>query len=166
MAQLMQVLGGGSLLHQVARDVTTSLDRRLAPFGVTTQQAALLHNASSGEASSAQLMEAVGTDTAGMTRLLDRLEAKGFLSRRPNPRDRRSVLVEPTERGLALIPEIAPVFGEVAGQLFEGFSDDEAATFISFLHRMRENLGSESRLSPTGRVTIRVQASRRRARDP
>ena len=142
MAQLMQVLSGGSLLHQVARDVTTCLDRRLAPYDVTTQQAALLHNAASGEASPGQLMEAVGTDTAGMTRLLDRLEAKGLLLRRPNPGDRRSVLVHPTERGLALIPDIAPVFGEVAGQLFEGFSDEEVATFTSYLRRMHDNLGS------------------------
>jgi DNA-binding MarR family transcriptional regulator len=140
MPQLIQVLGGGSLLHQVARDVTTSLDRRLAPFGLTTQQAALLHNASTGEASPGQLMEAVGTDTAGMTRLLDRLEGKGLLRRRPNPDDRRSVLVELTEQGLALLPEIIPVFGEVAGQLFEGFSDDEAAAFTSFLRRMLGNL--------------------------
>ena len=75
MANVMQVLGGASLLHQLARDVTTTLDRRLAPLGVTTQQAALLHNAASGGASPSQLMEAVGTDTAGMTKLLDRLQS-------------------------------------------------------------------------------------------
>jgi DNA-binding MarR family transcriptional regulator len=141
-AQFLQVLGGGSLLHQVTRDSTTQLDRRFASLGVTTQQAALLVNASSGVTSPSQLMAAVGTDTAGMTRLLDRLEAKEFLRRSPNPDDRRSVLVEPTERGLALVPDLTPVFGEMARQLFAGFSDDEIADFTSFLRRMRENLKS------------------------
>ncbi len=136
----MQAIGGGSLLHQLARDVTMTLDRRLAPLGLTAQQAALLHNASASGASPGQLRDAVGTDTAGMTRLLDRLEAKGLLTRRPNPADRRSVLVEPTEAGLALVPRLVPLFSEVAGQLFAGFSDDETASFTSFLRRMSENL--------------------------
>ena len=142
MANIIQVLGGASLLHQLARDVTTKLDRRLAPLGVTTQQAALLHNAASGGASPSQLMEAVGTDTAGMTKLLDRLAAKGLVQRRPNPSDRRSVVIEPTERGLALVPELSPVFSAVATQLFDGFSDDEVAHLTSFLRRMGENLRS------------------------
>ena len=85
-------------------------------------------------------MEAVGTDTAGMTKLLDRLEAKGLVERRPNPSDRRSVVIEPTERGLALVPELTPVFGEVARQLFAGFADDEVANLTSSLRRMGENL--------------------------
>jgi DNA-binding MarR family transcriptional regulator len=142
MANVMQVLSGASLLHQLARDVTTTLDRRLAPLGVTTQQAALLHNAASGGASARQLAAAVGTDTAGMTKLLDRLEGKGLIERRPNPDDRRSVVIEPTERGLALVPALAPVFGAVARQLFDGFSDDEVANLTSSLRRMGENLNS------------------------
>jgi DNA-binding MarR family transcriptional regulator len=142
MANVMQVLSGASLLHQLARDVTTTLDRRLAPLGVTTQQAALLHNAASGGASARQLAAAVGTDTAGMTKLLDRLEGKGLIERRPNPDDRRSVVIEPTEQGLALVPALAPVFGAVARQLFDGFSDDEVANLTSSLRRMGENLNS------------------------
>ena len=142
MTNVIQVLGGASLLHQLARDVTTQLDRRLAPLGLTTQQAALLHNAASGGASPSQLMEAVGTDTAGMSKLLDRLEAKGLIERRPNPSDRRSVMIEPTERGLALVPELTPVFSQVARQLFDGFSDDEVGSLTSSLRRMGENLKS------------------------
>ncbi len=142
MANVMQIIGGASLLHQLAKDVTTQLDRRLAPLGVTTQQATLLHNAASGGASPSQLMDAVGTDTAGMTKLLDRLEAKGLVERRPNPSDRRSVVIEPTENGLALVPRLSPVFGEVAKQLFDGFSDDEVANFTSSLRRMGDNLKS------------------------
>jgi DNA-binding MarR family transcriptional regulator len=142
MTNVIQVLGGASLLHQLARDVTTQLDRRLAPLGVTTQQAALLHNAASGGASPSQLMEAVGTDTAGMSKLLDRLEAKGLIERRPNPSDRRSVMIEPTERGLALVPALTPVFSQVARQLFDGFSDDEVGNLTASLRRMGENLKS------------------------
>jgi DNA-binding MarR family transcriptional regulator len=142
MPEIIKVLGGGSLLHQVVREITTKLDRRFASFGVTTQQAALLLGAAGGGSSPGQLMTVVGTDTAGMTKLLDRLEAKGLIRRCPNPDDRRSVLVEPTDHGLSLVPELQPVFGEVTSQLFEGFSDEEVASFTSSLRRMRENLQS------------------------
>jgi DNA-binding MarR family transcriptional regulator len=77
-----------------------------------------------------------------MTKLLDRLETKELVTRRPNPGDRRSVVIEPTERGLALVPVLSPVFGEVAKQLFDGFSDDEIANLTSYLRRMGENLKS------------------------
>jgi DNA-binding MarR family transcriptional regulator len=77
-----------------------------------------------------------------MTKLLDRLAAKGLVERRPNPSDRRSVVIEPTERGLALVPELSPVFSEVARQLFDGFSDDEVANLTSSLRRMGQNLKS------------------------
>lgn len=142
MTTAVQVLSGGSLLHQLVRDMTTRLDRRFSSFELTTQQAALLVTAGSGRSSPRQLAEAIGTDTAGMTKLLDRLEGKGLVTRRPNPADRRSVLVEPTELGIALVPKLAPVFGEVAKQLFLGFSDREIAQFTSLLQRMRENLNS------------------------
>ena len=136
------VLGGGSLLHQVARDLATTLDRRLAPFGVTAQQAALLLHVSRGRASPSQLMTALGTDTAGMTKLAERLEAKHLIERHHNPRDRRSVLISLTEYGQALVPQFGPVFGRVTSQLFGGFSAEEIAILNTMLERMRDNLSS------------------------
>jgi len=140
MTQTVPMLGGGSLLHRLVRDMTTVLDRRFAAFGLTTQQAALLLAAGSGTSTPRQLMAVIGTDTAGMTKLLDRLQGKGLAERHPNPGDRRSVLVVPTDSGLALVPELAPVFGDVVKQLFDGFSDAEIARFTAALQRMSQNL--------------------------
>jgi DNA-binding MarR family transcriptional regulator len=135
------VLGGGSLLHQVARDLATALDRQLAPLGLTAQQAALLLHASRRQpASPRQLIAALGTDTAGMTKLADRLEAKRLIERHPNPEDRRSVLIALTTDGQALLPRIRPAFGRVTRQLFQGFSADEISVLTALLERMQANL--------------------------
>lgn len=142
MTQTVPMLGGGSLLHRLVRDMTTVLDRRFAAFGLTTQQAALLLAAGSGTSTPRQLMDVIGTDTAGMTKLLDRLQAKGLAERHANPADRRSVLIVATEGGLALVPKLAPVFGDVVKDLFDGFSDAEIAQFTSALQRMKDNLQS------------------------
>jgi DNA-binding MarR family transcriptional regulator len=136
------VLGGGSLVYQVARDLATALDRQLAPFGVTAQQAALLLQVSHGQASPSQLIRALGTDTAGMTKLTDRLEAKDLIERHRNPEDRRSVLIALTEPGQALVPQLMPVFGRVTSQLFSGFSAEEIGALAAMLERMRGNLSS------------------------
>jgi len=137
-----QVLGAGSLLHQVARDLATALDRQLAPFGVTAQQAALLLHASRQQSSPSQLMAALGTDTAGMTKLTDRLEAKGLIQRHQNPQDRRSILIALTDHGQALVPRLRPVFGRVTRQLFNGFSTHEIGVLTTTLERMRGNLAT------------------------
>jgi DNA-binding MarR family transcriptional regulator len=134
------VLGGGSLLNQVSRDLGTAAERLLAPLGLTAQQAALLLHASREPRTPSQLMAVLGTDTAGMTKLLDRLEAKGLLARRPHPADRRAVLIELTGPGRALVPRLPPVFGRLTSQLLAGFSDEEIGQLTGMLRRMLGNL--------------------------
>ena len=143
------ILGAGSLLHQVARDLATALDRQLAPLGVTSQQAALLLHASRQQHSPSQLMSLLGTDTAGMTKLADRLEAKHLIERHPNPHDRRSVLITLTPDGQALVPRLAPVFGRVTGQLFNGFSPGEVSALTTMLERMRGNIATTATMLPS-----------------
>ena len=143
------VLGAGSLLHQVARDLATALDRQLAPLGVTAQQAALLLHASRQQYSPSQLMSLLGTDTAGMTKLADRLEAKHLIERHPNPQDRRSVLITLTPDGQALVPRLAPVFGRVTRQLLNGFSPSEVSVLTTMLERMRGNIATTATLPPS-----------------
>jgi DNA-binding MarR family transcriptional regulator len=135
------VLGGGSLLHRTAKDLTTVLERALAPCGVTAQQAALLLRVRS-ETSPSRLADALGTDTAGMTRLLDRLEDKELLRRARNPADRRSVRIELTDTGAALIPRLAGAFGMVIARLFDGLSADDLQALTLMLGRMLSNLAA------------------------
>jgi len=134
------VLGGGALLSQVGRELTTATERRLAPLGLTSQQAALLLHASARPSGPSQLRQHLGTDTAGMTRLLDRLEAKELLRRVPHPEDGRAILIELTDEGRALVPRIPPIFGAVSRQAFAGLSPAELAQVSGLLRRILANL--------------------------
>ncbi len=133
-------LSSGSLLHQVERELRTALEKQVAPLGLTAQQAALLLRAARQATSPNQLAAALGTDTAGMTRLLDRLERKGLVRRHRHPDDRRSVIIEVTEAGQALLPRLGPVFGRVDSQLLAGFSEDETRQLTALLRRLLDNL--------------------------
>ena len=133
-------LAATGLIHRVSRELTTTLERQLAPHEITAQQAALLINAARGQTSPRQLASLLGTDTAGMTRLLDRLEAKGLARRRTNPDDRRAVVIEVTDQGRALVPQVAPIFGRAARQLLAGFGPAEIDQLTGSLSRMLGNL--------------------------
>src|SRR6516225_5963334 len=62
------------------------------------------------------LAGALGMTTGGLSLALDRLEAAGYVTRRPNSSDRRSVIIEPTEH-LAQVER--EVFGPLARQMGE-----------------------------------------------
>ncbi|MET9019147.1 MarR family winged helix-turn-helix transcriptional regulator [Actinopolymorpha sp. NPDC004070] len=119
-----------SLIVRLARELRTALDQRFAPFGLTSQQAGLLVHVFTGQSSPRRLADLLGTDTAGITRLVDRLAAKELVRRAPDPADRRAVVVELTAAGRSLIPELPPVFEAVAADLTRGVDPGDAAALL------------------------------------
>lgn len=135
-------LGTAAVITQLARELRTCLDQRFAEFGLTSQQAGILLHVSRGETSPRRLAQLLGTDTAGMTRLLDRLDAKRLVQRAPDSRDRRSIVITLTDEGAALVPKIPPVFGQTATRLSGGIDQDELQIAHRVLVRMQENLSA------------------------
>ncbi|MBO3749059.1 MarR family transcriptional regulator [Streptosporangiaceae bacterium NEAU-GS5] len=135
------MLGGGALVTQVGQRLRTVTDAAFGAYDLTSQQAAVMLHVARGEGSPMRLAAQVGTDTAGMTRLLDRLTAKDLVVRTRHPDDRRSVVVELTTDGRALVPKLAPIFGQVSSRLLYGFEAEEIRELTGFLQRMLANLG-------------------------
>jgi DNA-binding MarR family transcriptional regulator len=133
------------LVLHLARHIATALDRRLAPFNLTGQQASLLRACVMQDFNPTRLAPLIGTDAAGMTRLLDRLESKGLIVRRGCPADRRAIVIEPTDAGRSLIPQIIAVFREVLSRPLDGFSAEEAEVFEKLLLRALENVTADER---------------------
>ena len=138
--------GLGCLVMQVSRELRTLADRQLAPLGLTMQQAELviatfLH----GEMGSRHLTSLVLTDEAGVSRLVDRLEAKGLVRRRPSPRDRRSRALELTPAGRAVVARMRRRRAVVDQRLREGISADDIAATRDVLLRVLDNIARAAR---------------------
>jgi DNA-binding MarR family transcriptional regulator len=133
----------------VTRELRVALDRRMAPYGLTFQQASLLircvHN---NGASLNQLMPHLGTDNAGVSRLVDRLEAANLVERTRGS-DRRSLALQATEKGIALAPKLGAVFSDVNRELIAGLSREETAVAYELLRRILGNVGSLNREGPS-----------------
>jgi DNA-binding MarR family transcriptional regulator len=79
------------------------------------------------------------TDTGAVTRMLDRLEAKGLIKRTPCPNDRRVVQLALTADGERLCREIPFGLARVGNALLRGFTREEFDTLKGLLRRMLAN---------------------------
>ena len=73
-----------------------------------------------------------------VARNLTALEEKGYISRTPLPNDRRQFSVYPTEKMLAVLPEIKKASNEWMTLLSEGIDQEELEIFNSVLERMQK----------------------------
>lgn len=103
-----------------------------------------------GAATPTELAQVSGLSTGATTTLLDRLEARGLVHRRPNPQDRRGVIVE-TSEGFQKGSQ-ADVVGIQKAQksLAAHYTPEELAVIADFLNRYAENLKHEAQALTPG----------------
>jgi DNA-binding MarR family transcriptional regulator len=90
----------GFLLKHAQLDLAEISGPALAPLGISGREAAVLGVlAEGGSLSQHQAARRLAIDRTTMVALLDGLEAKGLVERRPDPGDRRKNVVELTPAG-------------------------------------------------------------------
>ena len=129
-----------SVVFHLGRELRTALDRRLTDHGLTSQQAALLLlSRVLREPNPIRMAARLGTDAAGMTRLLDRLESKGLVFRKTSPDDRRSIVIALGPKSRHVLPRLAPAFRQVETGLLDGFDPREVRELNGMLRRLLRN---------------------------
>nr|WP_315240812.1 MarR family transcriptional regulator [uncultured Albidiferax sp.] len=132
--------GVGHLLSRVFNSMTQELERQFEPSGLTNAQWKPLFKLSTGEVSTvAELARVCTLDAGGMTRMLDRLEAKGLCQRVRSSEDRRVVNLEITDAGRDAAKVIPEVLSRVQNAYLAGFSVEEWEALKSYLRRMLDN---------------------------
>ena len=106
----------------------------LEPFGISGRQCAVLL-AVNEQAPSSQhdIAQRMGVDRTTMVALVDELEAKGLVQRRPDARDRRKNVVALTEAGRTTLEGATRAVDEAERRFLGPLSDDEAAAFRAAL---------------------------------
>jgi len=130
----------GYLLGQAKSRLTAMVDAEMAPHGITgAQWATLLHLANGKGDTAGELCRSIGTDTGAMTRMLDRLEAKGLVRRVRCCDDRRVVRLSITPEGHTLCDLLPAIAVKVLNKHLRGFSTDELADLKDYLRRIIAN---------------------------
>lgn len=130
-------------LLRTADVVRRYIGRVLEPYGITPQQfnvLRILRGASAGGAEgipTLTIAERMIEEAPGITRLLDRLEAKGLVSRKRCPEDRRQVLCHATPQALDLLARIDGAMDEADDTALGPLSEEDKTQLIRLLDAVR-----------------------------
>ena len=130
-------------LLRTADVVRRYIARVLEPYGITPQQFNVLRILRGAHAGGTEgiptltIAERMIEEAPGITRLLDRLEAKGMVRRQRCPGDRRQVLCHATPQGLDLLGRIDGAMDEADEGALGTLSEEDKAQLIRLLDAVR-----------------------------
>ena len=131
----------GFLLNDVARLMRTVYDRRVKSLGLTRSQWWVLNHLFRGDGvTQTELAETLEIEKPTLGRLLDRLEAKGWVRREDDATDRRAWRVYLTDEVGPAMRELRAVAAELRRDALAGLSAAERERFVDTLLAIKSNL--------------------------
>ncbi|MBB4515748.1 MarR family winged helix-turn-helix transcriptional regulator [Paraburkholderia fungorum] len=130
----------GYYLTKARNVLVERTDRAVKPLGLTAQQIGVILMLSAQRANTPfELSRVMSYDSGSMTRLLDRLEKKGFIVRTRSDADRRMVKLQLTPQGHEAARQLPSLGAAVLNEQLRGFSAAEHATLLDLLGRFIAN---------------------------
>lgn len=118
------------LIKNTWQKLSRYYNQRLIKYELTTPAALLLLEISPDSGENPKSLSAkIDLESSSMTGLLDRLEKKGLIERRPDPRDRRGILIFLTPGGIAARETIKLLVDELDRKLQEALSSEDIKAF-------------------------------------
>ncbi|HEY1932635.1 MAG TPA: MarR family transcriptional regulator [Acetobacteraceae bacterium] len=129
------------LLHDVARLLRVDADKRARAQDMTRAQwGILIWLERQPGISQKELSELLEVEPITVARLVDRLETRGMVERRPDPRDRRIWRLHLKPPAHAVLREIDGQRADIIHRLTDGIDDDSLETVTETLLRMKLKL--------------------------
>lgn len=154
------------LLHDVARLLRVDADKRARAHGMTRAQwAILIWLDRQPGISQKELAELLEVEPITVARLVDRLEGRGMMERRPDPRDRRIWRLHLSHPAHQVLREINQQRSEMAELVTNGVDEHSQTIMIEALVRMKATLTRNSH-HPTRRVSEPSQTRHPAPRTP
>ncbi|MFG1477092.1 MarR family winged helix-turn-helix transcriptional regulator [Xanthobacter sp. V4C-4] len=127
----------GFWLRAVSNHVSHAFAAKLDGKGVTVAEWVMLRALhDTPPAAPSRLAATMGMTRGAITRLADRLIAKGLMVRAAHPDDGRAQTLALTPEGAALLPELAALADRNDAETFDVLSADERETLSRLLKKM------------------------------
>lgn len=137
------------LINDVARMMRTRFDQRARTEGMTRAQWVILARlARQPGISQNELAAACEVEPITIGRLIDRLEVRGFVARRPDPTDRRIRRLHITPAAQPVLDDIERYRAEQAEVILNGVDKSQRELLVDVLLQIKDNLAAEAPESP------------------
>jgi DNA-binding MarR family transcriptional regulator len=138
------VRDGYLLLNTAARLVQRRLDDALAPLGLTRAAVIALQAVSPRPMNQEQLAAVICVQSQTLGRVVARLEARGLVTRKRNPHDRRQLQVEITDAGESTLRAAREAEAAAVPADFGGWENlrDQLSQFVNYFQDPRQTRGS------------------------
>jgi DNA-binding MarR family transcriptional regulator len=141
----------GFLIHDSARLMRREFERRARALGLTRAQwAAIAHLRRNEGCNQSTLADLLDVEPITLARLLDRMEANGWVRRQPDPKDRRARLVYLTDKAKPLLERLADLAQNTRDVALAGMTPEEQERAIDFMVKVRNNLSDRDRAASAG----------------
>lgn len=132
----------GFMLSSLGHAVAATFSARLAPLGLEPREFALLRSVGGREGASQQTVgESLGIPPSRMVALVDELEARKLIERRPSPSDRRAHALHQTPAGKRLLAKAIALAAALESELTADLEPGQRAQLLELLDRVGGALG-------------------------
>jgi MarR family transcriptional regulator for hemolysin len=135
----------GYILHKAAMMSKNNLTNKLNQFGITPGQYTVIKeiykyklNSNNGLAP-ACIADGLECDRPTISGIIDRLEVSGWIARIQNPEDKRSCLIDLTDKAIDRLKELDKINKDNQNIILNGFTEEETRLLKSFLLRVINN---------------------------
>lgn len=131
----------GFLLHDVSRRLRMRFDRRAQDMGLTRAQwRVLVHLAPRQGLNQSALAEILELDNVTLSRHVDRLEATGWLERRPDPEDRRAWCLYLTAKAKPTLERMEALATLTQSEALAGIEESAIRQLLDTLGAIKRNM--------------------------
>ncbi|MFT4280912.1 MarR family winged helix-turn-helix transcriptional regulator [Microbacterium sp.] len=123
--------------HEVLEEISADFDAELSQAEYD-----VMLTVARGEQNSARLRDVTANmliSQPSVSRLVDRMVARGLISKCPDPQDGRGAVVRATETGLGIFRRIALRHGQTIAERMAVLTDDELAHLRELTAKLRDD---------------------------
>lgn len=127
--------------HQMIRSARQIVNEDLQPLNLGSAEGNILLHLlmQDEELGQEQLAGQLDISKPAVSRALDSLEAKGFVTRQPDPNDRRVRRLHLTDTARQIGPAVEQAYNQLYALAVRDISQEELVTFVNLFGRISEN---------------------------
>jgi len=145
----------GFVLSDAARLIGKRFDQRCREIGLSRAQmralAYIIRNEGINQASLAELLE---IEPISLARLIDRMEAAGWVERQADPNDRRARRLFITDKSRPVFEQVAALAREIWAEALAGLGEEQRQTLFDLLKHVHANLSGREPPAVTTKLLV------------